>query len=203
MSNLKDLTDEELVSMCKLGKSEAELELYNRYLIHSKKMAGDIYYNYAAACNIEFEDLVSIGLFSFYNAVLKFRMSHSFFKYWKKIAYYEMMNEVKSQSISYILEDTTAKMLGFDESIHYELFASNDISQAELERKRKIAFEDACKELSNDNSPLDPLAIDVFLLYLDGYNFKEISKKLSIKYCAVRRIHSQVVDILKGLLAKK
>ena len=199
----KELKDEELISLFKNANDlEAENELLKRYRIHSMKLAGEIYQGYSNSCNIEFDDLVSIGLFSYLTALKKFKNYHSFFKYWQKVAYYEMMSEIKSLSLSFVLQDNNAKVLGFDETVHYKLL-EDDVNQQEKDKKRKIVFDEACRELTRENSPLDPLAIDVFLLYLDGYNFKEISEKLSLKYCAVRRILGQVVDTLKSLLSKK
>ena len=202
MSTLSDLTDEELVELCVLGKEDAETELFRRYKIHSKKMAGELYQAYCNCSKVEFDDLVSIGLFSFYNALTKYYKRQSFFKYWKKIAYFDMLNEIKTQSISFILSDMNVRILGYDENIDYKIFA-DDTSEREKEMNRIIAFNEACKKLQEEKSPLDPLSIDVFLYYLDGYKLTEIAKQLNISYSKARRIFSDVVFILKNHFKKK
>ena len=92
LNKFKGIRDEELVSQYKVSKDDdVEAELIDRYRIHSKKLAGEMFQNYKHVFQIEYDDLFQICLMNLFTAIKSFKINMNFFRFWKTIS----INEIK------------------------------------------------------------------------------------------------------------
>ena len=194
LAKFNGIRDEELVSKYKENKDDdIEMELIDRYRIHSKKLAGELYRNYRYVFQIEYDDLYSICLANLFDAIRSFKKKQSFFNLWKTIA----TNDIK-------LYVCNLPLLKQESSLHI-ISTSRDNSNSELVISSSHRTESSI-ELSQEIEQIlinnkDKFAVndrDIFILYVGGYSITDIANETGLKYHYVRRR----INIIKEKIEK-
>ena len=74
LTKFKDVSDDDIVFMYKAEPSDdLEAEIMNRYKIHAKKLAGEIFKKFKFLYQVEFEDIYCIGLASIFVSIRGFK----------------------------------------------------------------------------------------------------------------------------------
>ena len=190
LKKFNNVRDEELVLKYKAKKDEdIELELIERYKIHSKKLASEQYQKYRYVFQIEYEDVYATILASVITAIRSFKVKQntSFFKLWKTIAtneinlYVTKMPLLKLEAnIGYI---TTSRDISNDNMV---LSSSNKSEETSIDLSHEIE-----RILVSNKDSFDPKDRDIFILYVSGYSITDIANETGLKYHYVRsRINS-------------
>ena len=190
LKKFDNVRDEELVLKYKAKKDEdIELELIERYKIHSKKLASEQYQKYRYVFQIEYEDVYATILASVITAIRSFKIKQntSFFKLWKTIA----TNEIN-------LYVTKLPLLKLEANIGY-ITTSRDISNDNMVLSSSNKSEETSIDLSHEierilvsnKDSFDPKDRDIFILYVSGYSITDSANETGLKYHYVRsRINS-------------
>ena len=169
--------DEELVFQYKENRdSDIELELVDRYKIHSKKLASELYQKYRFVFQVEYEDIFAVILSSLFTAIKSFKRNSSFFKLWKTIAtndiniYVASLPLLKLESSFGIV--STSRDVSLMDSSHIEnnIDLSSDVERILIENKDQF----------------DPKDRDIFILLVAGYTIRDIANETGLKYHYVR-----------------
>lgn len=175
------MNDNELLKLAKLGDEKALVELYERYkrivLLIAKK-----YY----LIDGNNDDIVQEGMFGFIKAINTFDENKcDFVPYLKMLVEQQILNAIKkSQSKKNIpLNDrvtlTSQGELDMDDAI--VSIPSNTLSP-ELE----VLNEEKSRDLSDlISSKLSKFEQEVLQLYLEGFKYDDIIKKLNVSYKSV------------------
>ena len=198
LSKFKGVRDEELVSMYKSSRDDdVETELIDRYRIHSKKLAGELYQTYRFVFQVEYEDLFQICLMNLFTAIKTAKTNVHFFKFWKTVS----TNEVKI----YI---STLPLLKRERNIGI-ISTSRDISNNEFVIASPVKEEsniDLSSEveriLQKGKDTFDPNDMDIFILYSAGYSITDIAKETGLKYYYVRSRINIIKDKMSKYFAK-
>lgn len=193
--NLDNLSDAELICLYKDGNETAESILVYRYRGFSFMLAKTMYESYGAKFYIEIDDLASIALFALFNAMDNYDQRTPFYPYWKKVAQHQMTKHINDAS-----------------SFYKNILISRDENFLSNESETVNAFS-SCNALGRDGlydqiidylyDPKGNITIEeanVFLLYIDGYSFSDITKLTGVKYHMVRKIVSTIQKKLKNHL---
>ncbi len=194
LAKFNGIRDEELVSKYKENRDDdIEMELIDRYRIHSKKLAGELYRNYRYVFQIEYDDLYSICLANLFDAIRSFKKKQSFFNLWKTIA----TNDIK-------LYVCNLPLLKQESSLHI-VSTSRDNSNSELvisssqRTESSIDLSQEIEQILINNK--DKFAVndrDIFILYVGGYSITDIANETGLKYHYVRRR----INIIKEKIEK-
>lgn len=198
INKFKGIRDEELVSQYKVSKDDdVEAELIDRYRIHSKKLAGEMFQNYKHVFQIEYDDLFQICLMNLFTAIKSFKINMNFFRFWKTIS----INEIK-------LYVTTLPLLKIESNAGI-ISTSRDISGNDfvLASPSKVESNiDLTSEveriLKKNKDTFDPNDMDIFILFVAGYTITDIAKETGLKYHYVRSRINVIKDKMGKYFAK-
>ena len=194
----KGVRDEELVNQYKITHDDdIELELVDRYRIHSKKLAGELYRNYRYVFQIEYEDIFSICLANLFTAIKSFKIEMNFFRLWKTIT----TNEIK-------LYVTTLPLLKLEKNFGL-VSTSRDISNNDLVLSSN-AHNESNIDLSSEveqiliqgKDKIDHNDMDIYILFVAGYSITDIAKETGLKYHYVRSRVLVIKDKMRKYFAK-
>ena len=198
LNKFKGVRDEELVKLYKeKHDDDVEVELIDRYRVHSKKLAGELYQTYRFVFQVEYEDLYQICLMNLFTAISSAKTNVHFFKFWKTVS----TNEVKM----YI---ATLPLLKRERNVGI-VSTSRDISNNEFVFASPVKEEsniDLSSEveriLSKGKDTFDPNDMDIFILYSAGYSITDIAKETGLKYYYVRSRINIIKDKMSKYFAK-
>ena len=188
LKKFNNVRDEELVYKYKTNKDEdIELELIERYKIHSKKLAGEQYQKYRYIFQIEYEDIYAIVLAAVLTAIRSFKVSDNanFFKLWKTIATNEINLYVCKMPLLKVEANINYILTSRDNSGDNLFLASSKQQESNIDLTGEIE-----RILISKKDQFDPKDRDIFILYVSGYTITDIAKETGLKYHYVRsRVH--------------
>lgn len=194
----KGIRDEELVKTYRINKSdEIELELMERYEIHSKVLASEQYQKYKFLYQVEYDDLYAIAMSQLFFAIRTIRSTNrNFFQFWKKYA----VNEINRYVSQYQLEENY-KILSIDlvSSERYYALSDSEINDADvldMNSHISIILEHNSREFTDEEK-------SVLLLYISGYDIGEIALETGYKYSKTRRLVNVAKEKLADILLKE
>ena len=194
------LTDENLVLMYKDNREEdVELELIERYKIHSKKLAGEVFKKFKFLYQVEFEDIYCIALGSLFIAIRVYKPRvKSFFGYWRTTA----MNEINEYLSDFTLikdENGKKRMIQVESSKVNYLKQPSTYSSEDF-----LLTYDIQTLLDNPIYKFKDIDKAIFNMFLSGYSSTEIADELHIVSSTVRyhlkNIKSKIGKILANLI---
>lgn len=192
------LTDEELISQVKSGKSNAESVLLERYKDLVVKIARSYF-----IVGGEMEDIVQEGMIGLYKAIKRYddKKNASF----KTFA----ITCIKHQIQSAIKRANTKKNAPLSNSVSLQSFSDNSdeedflpvslIFQVSPDEK-VIDKEEYSRLVEQLKKSLSEKELKVLALYLKGYSYKEISKILNITNKSIDNSLSRIKAKLKEKL---
>ena len=183
-SKFESVRDEELVLKYKECRDDdIEMELIERYKIHSKKLASELFINFKFVYQVEYEDLFSIALANLFVAIKSFKENLSFFKLWKRIA----TNDIK-------IYVTTLPLLVNHRSPRY-LSTSRDkdfidsimvIASPSIEDNDPFLSSEIERFIREDKKHFKDTDVDIYILLVSGFTVMDIAKSTGLKYHYVR-----------------
>ena len=183
-SKFESVRDEELVLKYKECRDDdKEMELIERYKIHSKKLASELFINFKFVYQVEYEDLFSIALANLFVAIKSFKENLSFFKLWKRIA----TNDIK-------IYVTTLPLLVNHRSPRY-LLTSRDkdfadsvmvIASPTIEDNDPFLSSEIERFIREDKKHFKDTDVDIYILLVSGFTVMDIAKSTGLKYHYVR-----------------
>lgn len=191
LSKFKSVRDEELVSKYKESRDDdIEMELVERYRIHSKKLAGELFQNYKYVFQVEFDDLYSIALTNLFVAIRSFKHNASFFRLWKTIA----INEIKLYvaKLPLLKIEGPISIVGSSRDNDFVLSSSYN-NQSDIDLTNEVE-----QIIIKNKDSFEPKDKDIFILFVAGYSIMDIAKETGLKYHYVR---SRIL-IIKDRLGK-
>lgn len=199
LSKFRGLKDDEIFQLYFKGDEDARLELVYRYTVHSRKLAKTIYRDFSDSSDIEFEDLVSIGLLTLMKILKSFPQGNNLFSYWSVVAKNEMLNYVKKNSysrmntISHVLEE-----FGMSYPEYGEL---SDRNEERDNVHLNILYEDIEKALFSKRNGFREDEAKLYLLVVKyGYSITELCEMYSVRYHTmygkIARVRRHLNDIL-------
>lgn len=194
LNKFKGIRDEELVLQYqKCHDDDIESELIDRYRIHSKKLAGELFRNYRFVFQVEYDDLYSVCLMNLFNSIKSFKVNMNFFRLWKKIA----TNEIKLYvtTLPLLKRESNAGIISTSRDI-----SGNDIvlaSPSKVESNIDLSSE-VERILKKNKDTFDPNDMDIFILFAAGYTMSDIAKETGLKYHYVR----SRINIIKDKMGK-
>lgn len=199
LSELKTLSDEELLGLARSGNEDAYLVLMSRYRRYAHSKACVFYKNHSDS-GIEFNDFVNAAIFGFSIAIEKYiEKSSSFFAYWFVVADNEI-RRVNNEN-SYLHKGRQFAGISLDAC------RDDNFSNAEVlgEEDESLSFDDAPHVvntiISDPNFKLKSIEKMILSFILEGYEFLEIRQQLALSknqlYYALKQIKQKVVKHLK------
>ena len=190
------LSDEQLIALAQNNDENATEELIKRYKFVSFSVARSFYLTTG-----DDDDLIQEGFFGTLNAIKTYNGKSSLKNY--------IYNCAKRRMLSLIRKENSSKNLPF---INYISLSSSDevdsdktdiiIDNAIGPEEQLINREKEEELKSNINSALSELEHDILILFLQGYSYMDIGKKVnkSVKSIdnAIQRIKRKVRPILNG-----
>ena len=198
LNKFKGIRDEELVSQYKVSKDDAvEAELIDRYRIHSKKLAGEMFQNYKHVFQIEYDDLFQICLMNLFTAIKSFKINMNFFRFWKTIS----INEIKLYvtTLPLLKIESNAGIISTSRDISGNGFVLASPSKAESNIDLTSEVE---RILKKNKDTFDPNDMDIFILFVAGYTITDIAKETGLKYHYVRSRINVIKDKMGKYFAK-
>ena len=184
LSKFESVREEELVLKYKECRDDdIEMELIERYKIHSKKLASELFINFKFVYQVEYEDLFSIALANLFVAIKSFKENLSFFKLWKRIA----TNDIK-------IYVTTLPLLVNHRSPRY-LSTSRDkdfadsvmvIASPTIEDNNPFLSSEIERFIREDKKHFKDTDVDIYILLVSGFTVMDIAKSTGLKYHYVR-----------------
>ena len=185
--------DEDLVFMYKERKDDdVEMELIDRYKIHSKKLAYELYQKYRFTFQVEYEDIYSIVLANLFPAIKSFKSKLNFYKLWKRISSNEVNLYVSQLPLLKYKKQYDIISTSRDEPNNNLVLASDtdvNILKDDVERiilKSKVNFTEEDK--------------DIYILLSSGYSIQDIAKETGLKYNHVRSRVNKIKEKLTSIL---
>ena len=179
-----EVRDEQLVSEYKKQRNDdIELELVDRYKIHSRKLASELYRKYKPIFQIEYEDLYSIALANLFVAINSFKLEFSFFKLWKRIATNEIKIYVTSMPLLYLHTRTEYLSTSRDADLNESTLV---IAAPSYDDHESVLSSEIEKMLSRDKRRVSQFDCDIYILVKAGYSITDIAKETGLKYHYVR-----------------
>lgn len=198
LTKFKDVSDDDIVFMYKAEPSDdLEAEIMNRYKIHAKKLAGEIFKKFKFLYQVEFEDIYCIGLASIFVSIRGFKNGmKGFFQYWKICAtrdIHDYISQFSINDLSYLPHINEAH----EEERNY--FKMMRQTQCVLNDEYAL-FTDLARIMENKKYGFSKLDQDIFYFYVSGYSIHEIALHFSLKYSTTRRrltkLKEKIADIL-------
>ena len=184
LSKFESVREEELVLKYKECRDDdIEMELIERYKIHSKKLASELFINFKFVYQVEYEDLFSIALANLFVAIKSFKENLSFFKLWKRMA----TNDIK-------IYVTTLPLLVNHRSPRY-LSTSRDkdfvdsvmvIASPTIEDNDPFLSSEIERFIREDKKHFKDTDVDIYILLVSGFTVMDIAKSTGLKYHYVR-----------------
>ena len=180
------------------GDEDAKKELFRRFSFSAKKLAGKMYDQYRHCSKAEYDDLEAIGLYALCISIEKYLSSGSFFSFWRSVAINEMHEYIKQYSITFPLDLITSEEInspGYDGD--YYFCSSETVSESVW----NDYYIDKIIDILNDPKNKFPDNIKkMFLYYLEGYSYQEISDIVGLSYSNVRGHIKKTKDIIANIL---
>lgn len=191
----KDVRDEDLVFIYKETKSDdVEMELIDRYRIHSRKLASELYEKYRFVFQVEYEDIYSIALANVFQAIKSFQKRLHFFKLWKRIATNEVNFYVSSLPLLKENQQFSVISTSRDNSGDSFFLASNTNVDT------NILKEDVERILLKSTENFSEKDRDIFILLVSGYSIQDIADETGLKYNHVRARVNKIKEKLNSIL---
>ena len=177
------MTDEKLVEEYKKGNKEVFNQIYERY------KNAILSYSHSVYCiGADIEDVIQEGMLGLYKAVEYYNGKSSF----KNFAF----TCIKTNIIKAVKKYFTNKSQPLNTSVSLEE-CERELQRAQENIEDKIIFKERLDMLLNDlRKNLSPFEMDVLNLFLEGYSYSEIAKKLNkpAKTCdnALQRIRKKI-----------
>ena len=198
LEKFKGIRDEELVLTYKESKDDdIESELIDRYRIHSKKLAGEMYRNYKFVFQVEYEDLYQICLMNLFTAIRSFNKKVNFFRFWKTISTNEIKLYVTDLPLLKIESNAGIISTSRDISGNELVLASPNKVESNIDLSSEVE-----RILSKNKDTFDPNDIDIFILFVGGYTITDIAKETGLKYHYVRSRVNVIKDKMSKYFAK-
>ena len=184
MKKFDGINDSVLFELWKCKDPDAETEFIERYRKYSVGLACSLLEDFGNVSTSEKDDLVSIGLFSLFVALEKFRGDgNKFYPYWRRIATNRMMDDIKANSFSYMVRETNRRrpFVRYDDDATMAMgFESSGINEDE-----EFLKEDLITTLTN--LKISSREQSMFLLYVAGYSLNELALLFDTTYSKARR----------------
>lgn len=185
-----------MVRVYKDGDSDALSELIKRFKSFGYKEALFVFNKYKDVSKVEIRDLNQICMLSLMVALKRYKGNEGFYTFWKKIAYHNMMDEVKISSTLF-LSDFSFREMNLDADIDSFIACEDNVSQEvsknslmfqviEILEEKKYGFRDIDKR--------------IFLNYIQGFSYTEISELYGLKYATVRQRIKRIVEKIRFIL---
>ena len=194
----KGIRDEELVKLYKSTKNdEIELELMERYEIHSKVLAGQQYHKYQFLYQVEYDDLYAIAMSQLFFAIRNIKSSNrNFFQFWKKYAVNEINRYVSQYQIEENYRILSIDLVGSERYFALSDSEINDVDVLDMNSHISIILQQHSREFTDEEKT-------VLLLYISGYDIGEIAVETGYKYTKARRLVNIAKDKLADILLKE
>lgn len=197
---IQNLTDEELVKKAQSQNERALTELYNRYKQYSKQIAFE-YYTSNKNNGVIFDDIYTAAFESIEQAVRKFSCTkgNTFFSYWRQAARNEILHLLKEHTYS----DGATMFAGISLDDTYgngTMLNEERFGFEEPYANTRDLFTELMISIKNPDNHLTPRQQQIFLLSLDGYTKKEISRILNLSYSTVLNQYRSAVEKLQRAL---
>lgn len=192
------LTDEELISQVKSGKSNAESVLLERYKDLVVKIARSYF-----IVGGEMEDIVQEGMIGLYKAIKRYddKKNASF----KTFA----ITCIKHQIQTAIKRANTKKNAPLSNSVSLQSFSDNSDEEDflpvslifQVSPDEKVINKERYKRLLEEiKKMLSEKEMQVLRLYLKGYTYKEIGEILKMPYKSIDNSLSRIKTKLRSLI---
>ena len=193
----KNIRDEELVLHYKeRGSDDIEMELIDRYKIHARKLASELYQKFKFIYLVEYEDLYSIALATLFISIKSFKEGYSFFRYWKRSATNEIQEYINRFDLTKDRVEDIPNSLNGDDYHCHEILSQNHVET--------ISDDDLLIDLDmvvyNSKELFKGSERDILVLYIAGYSCLEIANKLNLKYPHVTRKVRIIKEKLSNIL---
>lgn len=184
--------DETLILKYKESRNDdVEMEIIERYKIHSRKLASELYQKYRYIYRVEYEDVFAIALGNVLLAINCFKKNFSFFNLWKRIA----TNEINLYVTSLPLKKNALSNF-LVTSRDSDLNESTMIMASPAAEEHNILAIEIEKMLQNNKENFDKNDLDIYILYISGFSITDIAKETGLKYHYVR---SRVASIKRKI----
>ena len=184
MLKFKGVRDEPLILKYKENRDDdIEIELIERYKIHSRKLASELYQNFKFVFQVEYEDLYSIALANLFVAIKYFRKDLSFFKLWKKVATNEIKIYVSSLPLLKYQSSSDFILTSRDKDMNE---SSMILASPSLEESTIDLSSDIEKMILRNSNVFKKEDVDIYILYISGYSYLDIANITGLKYHYVR-----------------
>lgn len=192
MENYKTRPDALIAIEAQEGSEGAAKELYIRFWGHSYLLAQQILERFNDKRIVDIADLVSIGLFSLAIAIKNYSQDYKsekvideeyeyppFYPYWKIIAKRKMFEEIdaaldRARNITFMASQEMTKFRGLN-------FSNID------EVKDNFVLEEIKDFLMDHVEEITTRDRRIFLDYINGYSYSELSRKYGLAYTTVKR----------------
>ena len=194
----RDFSDDEIVLMYKLNSDDdLEVELIDRYKVHCKKIAGELFTKFKFLYQVEYEDIYGIAFSCIFLACKKFKRGMKcFFNYWKKCTLTEVYDYVGQFSVLEVSDSNQISASNGEERNYFKALRQNpSFLNDHFALENEIA-----NQLKIENENFDDLDLNIFYLYLAGYSLYELSMELNIKYATARRRLSKIKTKIRDIL---
>jgi len=197
--NFKKMTDIELLILYREREDMmAYRVLYDRYLMLSRAMAGDIIDEYRSDFLLEFNMLVSEGMYAFVIACKNFNVEmKSFRSYWRKISY-SMMKNISFAEMDFYKTAAKKQMLEERCGNTSKPIYSNCFSDGG-DGMEKILMDDIKSVLFDPKHKIKPIIAALFLEYLNGDSIGDLSEKFHLSQ---KTVHRKIDSIRKLIMTK-
>lgn len=195
MKKFDGMTDSYIFSLWKHGDTDAEVELIQRYKEYSRHLAIKLLDDFRGATTVELDELISDGLFCLYLTYSKFKGKGPLYPYWNKIAFHKMMDDIKYYSPSFQSKSGGLNNGIISSSGDSEVFVSLSAnSEASFLRNELITI------LEKEELHIKQEDRHLFLLFVDGYSYKELAMLYHRKYSTIRKKIIAIQKKLKDIL---
>ena len=157
-----------------------------------------MYSQYRHCSKAEYDDLEAIAMYALCVSIEKYIGSGNFFSFWRCVAINEMLEHIKEYSITFPLDLITSEEIntpGYDGD--YYLCSSESVSELVW----NDYYLDKVIDILNDPEYKFSSKVKmIFLYYLKGYSFQEISDIMGMSYNNVRTHIVKTRDIIANIL---
>ncbi len=195
LNSLENLTDEELVALAKQNDKKALEVLLTRYRKVVNSLARNFYLIGGDA-----EDLAQVGLIAVFKAVESYNGLKPFKVYARVCVKNEILSAIRSSKRE--KNKPLENFISLSGDGEYDVDKTEIASTSDCDPETEYINSEAETELNEKiKGALSDLEYEIFTLYLGGYAYVEIAKKLgkSVKAVdnAVQRIRKKIVKLLK------
>ncbi|MCR4911347.1 MAG: sigma-70 family RNA polymerase sigma factor [Bacilli bacterium] len=181
----KKISDDELIAGILNNSFSAEFTLINRYRGFSYILAKELLSDCNYSSLIDMDDLISIGLADVFVAIKTYTATGRFKVYWRRIAKNDMVSHIRNIITHFgmftnILDDNRVTSFSSDDNDH-----SSDV------------YDQVLEFLNNPINNIKKSDKEMFLMYVDGFEFEEIAKEFNVSYHWCNR---RIVLIRKKLI---